>query len=292
MKKTLVVMAAGMGSRFGGLKQIAPVGPSGEFIIDYSIHDALKAGFEKVVFIIRKQNLNDFKETIGKRLEDKVEIAYAFQETDVLPRKIDVVREKQFGTGHALYCAKEHIEGPFAVIAADDFYGPGAFTLLGNWMDNNKGIAVVGYKIGDTMYGDEEVKRGVVIEENGVIKKIQESKVRKDNEKVTCEPLNGDDTFTLPLDGCASMLFYGFNINFFDRLEQMLNEFLDTADLTKDEFFLPDVIDSMIKEDLVKLVKTDETWMGMTYKEDLIKVQNKIKLFIEKGIYQNNLWEE
>ena len=292
MKKTLVVMAAGMGSRFGGLKQIEPVGPNGEFIIDYSIHDALKAGFEKVVFIIRKQNLNDFKETIGKRLEDKIEIAYVFQETDILPRKIHIVREKQFGTGHALYCAESEVNGPFAVISADDFYGPGAFALLGDWMDNNKGVAVVGYKIGDTIIGDEEVKRGVVIEENGLIKKIQESKVKKDSEKVICEPLNGEEKFSLPLDGCASMLFYGFNINFFDRLNQMLNNFLDTADLTKDEFYLPDVVDSMIKENMVQLIKTDETWMGMTYKEDLIEVQKRIKDLIEKGTYKNNLWEE
>ena len=292
MKKTLVVMAAGMGSRFGGLKQIAPVGPSGEFIIDYSIHDALKAGFEKVVFIIRKQNLVDFKETIGKRIEDKIEVAYAFQETDVLPRKIDVVREKQFGTGHALYCAKDYIEGPFAVISADDFYGPGAFDILGKWMDDNTGVAVVGYKIGDTIIGDEEVKRGVIIEKDGFIKNIKESRVVKDREKVTCTPLNGDEMFTLPLDGSASMLMYGFNINFFERLESMLNDFLDTADLTKDEFFLPDVVDSMIKENLVQLVKTDEIWMGMTYKEDLIHVQNKINSLIEKGIYNKNFWEE
>lgn len=292
MKKTLVVLAAGMGSRFGGLKQIAPVGPNGEFIIDYSIHDALKAGFEKVVFIIRKQNLNDFKETIGKRLEDKIEVAYVFQETDILPREIAVEREKQFGTGHALYCAKGEVEGAFAVISADDFYGPGAFDTLGNWIDNNTGVAVVGYNIGDTIIGDEEVKRGVIIEENGVIQKIKESKVRKDIEKVYCEPLNGDDAFTMPLDGSASMLMYGFNVNFFERLESMLNDFLDTADLTKDEFFLPDVVDSMIGEGLVYLVKTDETWMGMTYKEDLIAVQNKIKELINLGVYNNNLWEE
>jgi len=292
MKKTLVVLAAGMGSRFGGLKQIEPVGPNGEFIIDYSVHDALKAGFEKVVFIIRKQNLNDFKETIGKRLEDKIEVAYAFQETNILPREITVEREKQFGTGHALYCAKDEVEGAFAVISADDFYGPGAFATLGNWIDNNTGVAVVGYKIGDTIIGEEEVKRGVILEDNGTIKKIKESKVRKDNEKVTCEPLNGDDAFTMPLDGCASMLMYGFNVNFFERLENMLNDFLDNADLTKDEFFLPDVVDSMIQDGLVYLVKTDETWMGMTYKEDLIEVQNKINSLIEKGIYHNNLWEE
>lgn len=292
MKKTLVVLAAGMGSRFGGLKQIAPVGPNGEFIIDYSIHDALKAGFEKVVFVIRKQNLDDFKETIGKRVEDKIEVAYSFQELDVLPREINVTREKQFGTGHALYCAKSEVDGPFAVISADDFYGPGAFALLGDWMDNNTGVAVVGYKIGDTIIGDEEVKRGVVIEENGIIQAIKESRVTKDSEKVTCNPLNGDATFTLPLDGSASMLMYGFNTNFFERLELMLNEFLDTADLNTAEFYLPDVIDSMIKENLVKLVKTDETWMGMTYKEDLVHVQEKIASLIKEGIYNNNLWEE
>ena len=292
MKKTLLVLAAGMGSRFGGLKQITPVGPNGEFIIDYSIHDAIKAGFEKVVFVIRKQNLNDFKETIGKRLEDKIEIAYAFQELDVLPRKIDVQREKQFGTGHAVYCAKDYIDGPFAVIGADDFYGPGAFKVFADYIDNNEGVGVVGYRIGNTIIGDEEVKRGVIIEEDGIIKKIQESAVTKEEDKVVCRPLNGEDVFTMPLDGCANMLTYAFNTNFFDRLEEMLNEFLDTADLEKDEFFLPNVVDSMIKDGVVKLVKTDEKWIGMTYKEDLVHVQNGIASLIEKGIYKENLWEE
>lgn len=293
MKKTLVVLAAGMGSRFGGLKQIQPVGPNGEFIIDYSIHDAIKAGFEKVVFIIRKENLDIFKETIGKRVEDKIETVYAFQEIDILPRKIDVQREKQFGTGHAVYCAKDYVDGPFAVISADDFYGPSVFKDLANFMDNEEGAAVVGYKIGDTIIGEEEVKRGVIIEENGVISAIKESKCHKDSERVYCKSLVGDmEDYTMPLDGPVNMLMYGFNTNFFERCEEMLNVFLDTADLQTAEFFLPDVVDTMIKEGRAKLVKTDETWMGMTYKEDLIHVQNKIQEMIDKGVYKNNLWEE
>ncbi|MBQ6841470.1 MAG: NTP transferase domain-containing protein [Bacilli bacterium] len=292
MKKTLVVLAAGMGSRFGGLKQIQPVGPNGEFIIDYSIHDAIKAGFEKVVFVIRKENLDVFKETIGKRVEDKVETVYAFQELDILPRKIEVKREKQFGTGHAVYCVKDYVDGPFAVISADDFYGPGAFDILADFINNETGVAVVGYKIGDTILGDEEVKRGVIIEEDGVIKAIRESACKKDSEKVTCRPLPEGEEYTMPLDGPVNMLMYGFNINFFDRCEEMLNDFLDKADLEVAEFFLPDVVDTFIKEGNAKLVKTNEHWMGMTYREDLIKVQEEIKSLIEKGVYNNNLWEE
>lgn len=292
MKKTLVVLAAGMGSRFGGLKQIEPVGPSGEFIIDYSVYDALKAGFNKCVFVIRKENYEIFKNTIGKRLENKIEVDYAFQELDVLPRKVEVHREKQFGTGHALYCAKDKIEGPFALISSDDYYGQDSFKELSEFLDNNKKVAVVGYKIGDTILGDEVVKRGVILENNNLITGIKESKVSKNENGVLCEPLNGDESFEIKHDDYASMLMYGFNVdNFFDILEAKLNEFLDKANLDVDEFYLPDVIDSMIKDNKVALVKTTSKWMGMTYKEDLEKVKNEINEYIEKGTYNKNLWE-
>ena len=152
MEKTLVVLAAGMGSRFGGLKQIEPVGPSGEFIIDYSVYDAIKAGFTKVVFVIRKENFEIFENTIGKRLRDKIKVEYAFQELDVLPFKVDVKREKQFGTAHALYCAKDKINGPFVLITADDYYGQESFMVASSYLDSYQKIAIIGFKAGETMH--------------------------------------------------------------------------------------------------------------------------------------------
>ena len=290
MKKTLVVLAAGMGSRFGGLKQIEPVGPCGEFIIDYSVHDAIRAGFDKVVFVIRRAHLDVFKETIGKRLEDKVEVAYAFQELDVLPRKVDVAREKMFGTGHALYCAKDEIEGDFAVISADDYYGFEAFNDLGNFMNDNFGVGVVGFLAKDTILEDEEVKRGMIFANNGVITKLCESKVHKADGKIYGEPLNGDAKFVQDdSSSMASMLMYGFKHDFIDRVEKGLLEFLDTANIEVDEFYLPNVIDAAIKDGIVKLIPTKSVWMGMTYREDLAKVQEYINKQIELGIYPKNL---
>ena len=174
---TLVIMAAGMGSRFGGLKQIEPVGPNGEFIIDYSIYDAIKAGFNKVVFIIKKSFEKEFKETIGKRIEGKIKVEYAYQEMDDVPEGtvIPEGREKPFGTGHALYTARNYIHEPFAVISADDFYGNEAFQDLGTGLQNTNNYIIIGYQIGSTLTENGSVKRGVIFEENGQLKKIVES---------------------------------------------------------------------------------------------------------------------
>lgn len=292
MEKTLVILAAGMGSRFGGLKQIAPVGPSGEFIVDYSIYDAIKAGFNKVVFIIKKEHLTDFESTIGKRIGNKVKIEYAFQETDMLPLKVDVNRTKPWGTGHALYCAKNNINGPFALISADDFYGPHSFEHLSNYLDNNEGIAVIGYKIGQTLSENGEVKRGVILAKDNIITAIKESKVNKTGNIVTCNPLDGSSAFTLPLDGRASMLMFGFNLDIFPYLEGQLTEFLKTPGFEEKEFFLPTIVDDYIKKGMVKLIDTDDTWMGITYKEDLDYVKSKIKEYIKENVYKNNLWED
>lgn len=292
MEKTLVILAAGMGSRFGGLKQIEPVGPSGEFIVDYSIYDAMKAGFTKVVFIIKKEHYNDFVNTIGKRIGNKIKIEYAFQDPDMLPIKVDIKREKPWGTGHALYCAKEYIDGPFALISADDFYGPHSFEHLSSYLDNEIGISVIGYKIGETLSENGEVKRGVILAENNIITAIKESKVNKQGQIVTCSPLDGSDAFTLPLDGRASMLMFGFNLDIFPYLEEQLTIFLNTPGFEEKEFFLPTIVDDYIKKGMAKLIDTDDTWMGITYKEDLAYVKDKINNYIKEGIYKNNLWED
>lgn len=292
MKKTLVVLAAGMGSRFGGLKQIQPVGPNGEFIIDYSIHDALKVGIEKVVFIIRKENEQIFRETIGKRIEKYVEVAYAFQELDILPIDIDIKREKPLGTAHAIYCAKDYIEGPFITITSDDYYGPNAIKELMDFMEHNPKVCIGGYPMGDTILLDQEVKRGVIVEENGKVKTIKECKVKKDDKQVYCETITKEkEYFTCPLDTLAGMMLYGFNIDIFPVLEQELIKFLKTADLTKDEFILTDIIDIFIKKQQCVVTKITDKWMGMTYKEDLVCIQKEIQKYINEGVYKENLWE-
>ena len=178
---TLVIMAAGMGSRFGGLKQIEPVGPNGEFIIDYSIYDAIKAGFNKVVFIIKRSFEKEFKETIGKRIEGKIKVEYAYQEMDDVPEGtvIPEGREKPFGTGHALYTARNYIHEPFAVISADDFYGSHAFKVLGDSLKNTEDYSVIGYNIGNTITENGSVKRGVCFVKDGKLTDIIESKVEK-----------------------------------------------------------------------------------------------------------------
>ena len=171
MEKTLVVLAAGMGSRFGGLKQLEPVGPSNEFLIDYSVYDAKRAGFTKVVFVIKKENKEAFEETISQRING-IEVEYAYQEMENIPLNIKIDRVKPLGTAHALYCAKDKVKGPFGLISADDFYGNESFEILSNYLDNNEGICVVGYPIGATLSDEGEVKRGVVLSNNNKIEKI------------------------------------------------------------------------------------------------------------------------
>lgn len=291
---TLLIMAAGMGSRFGGLKQIEPMGPNGEFLIDYSIYDAINAGFNKVVFIIKEENYDIFKETIGKRVEDKIKTEYVFQDINNVPDGYSVPKDrvKPLGTAHALYCAKDKVKGPFGLISADDFYGNESFEILSNYLDNNEGICVVGYPIGATLSDEGEVKRGVVLSNNNKIETIIESKVKIDGDKVFCTPLNGKPSFEVSKDNPCSMLMYGFNTDIFEKIETMLIDFLKNADLSTGEFLLPDVVDEYVKMGKVNVLSTPSTWIGMTYKEDLPMVQEKIREYINNGIYPENLWND
>lgn len=289
MEKTLVVLAAGMGSRFGGLKQLEPVGPSGEFLIDYSVYDAKRAGFTKVVFVIKKENKEAFEETISQRING-IEVEYAYQEMENIPLNIKIDRVKPLGTAQALYCAKDKVKGPFGLISADDFYGNESFEILSNYLDNNEGICVVGYPIGATLSDEGEVKRGVVLSNNNKIETIIESKVKVDGDKVYCTPLNGKPSFEVNKDNPCSMLMYGFNTDIFEKIETMLIDFLKNADLSTGEFLLPDVVDEYVKMGKVNVVNSPSTWIGMTYKEDLPIVQEKIREYIDKEIYPENLW--
>ena len=290
MEKTLVVLAAGLGSRFGGLKQIEPVGPSGEFLIDYSVYDAIKAGFSKVVFVIKKENEEIFKNTISNRIKG-IKIEYAYQEMNNLPIDITINREKPLGTAHALYCAKDLINGPFALISSDDFYGRESYNILSNYLDNENGLCVIGYPIGSTLSNEGEVKRGVILKDGDIVNSIVECKVKKNGNVINCTPLNGSNSFEVTSNNSCSMLMYGFNTNIFDVLEEMLTDFLKNEDLKIKEFLLPDVVDVFVKKGLVKVIDTSCKWIGMTYKEDLLNVKNEINELIKNGVYPKNLWE-
>lgn len=293
--KTLVIMAAGMGSRFGGLKQIQPVGPSGEFIIDYSIYDAIKAGFNKVVFIIKKSFEKEFKETIGKRVEGKIKVEYAFQEFTDLPEGVIVPegREKPFGTGHALYCAREFINEPFAVISADDFYGMEAFQDLYKVLDNSSNNVIIGYEIGSTLTENGAVKRGVIFEKDGMLERLIESKVERIDGVIKCSPLNGSEEYKVDEKHPVSMLMYGLQKNIIDYLkEDIVDFFSNTKDLTKDEYLLPDVLNKVMENgNVFKVAKTNAIWKGVTYATDLEDLKQHIQNLIDEGHYTENLWK-
>ncbi len=293
---TLVILAAGMGSRFGGLKQIEPVGPNGEFIIDYSIYDAIKAGFNKVIFIIKEENYEIFKNTVGKRVEDKIKVEYVFQKLEDIPEGIELPedRVKPLGTAHALYCARNNINESFAVITSDDFYGWESFKILADNLRNTNDFIVVGYKLEKTMSENGSVKRGVVFHNNGYIKNIIESKVEKVNGILECEPLEGGDKFTVPNDTLAFMLMVGLRSSILEYLNDNIKDFLqqNKEDLLTCEYLLPSVLDEMLKKNLIKtkVVDTPSVWMGMTYKDDVLKLKEFIKEKIKEGVYPESLY--
>ena len=295
---TLVILAGGMGSRFGGLKQIEPMGPNGEFIIDYSIYDAIRAGFTKVVFLIKEENYEIFKETIGSRVEPHIHVEYAFQGKEHLPEGYDYPedRTKPYGTGHAILCVKEKVQGNFVIISADDFFGYDAFKKAADFMKENNDFCVIGYKIGETLSETGTVKRGVCMEKDGYITGIIESKATKEGNIVHCEPLSGADPYDIELDHPVSMLMFGFTEILFDELEEQFIPFMEANkdNLDTCEYLLPDVLDEMIKNNKVKIkvLTTTSKWLGVTYKEDAPEVRKSIKELIDKGEYPLNLWED
>lgn len=296
MEKTLVVMAAGMGSRFGGLKQIEPMGPSNEFIIDYSVYDALKAGFTKVVFIIKEELFDVFKETIGSRIEDKIKVEYAFQKITDIPVKLDIEREKPWGTGQAILAAKDYVNGNFAVINSDDFYGQDAYMEASKFLDritdNNFGL--VGYKAVNTLTENGSVKRGVLdINEDGKLISIEESSLIQEGNIIKCTSLVDNHEFNTSLDTLVSMNMLLFTPRIFKYLENDFVTFLNTLkDPMKDEFLIPTVLANHIKngDNTVEVISTKAKWYGVTYKEDKDSVKDAINNMIDEGIYNNNLW--
>ena len=294
----LLIMAAGMGSRFGGLKQIAPMGPNDEFIIDYSIYDAIKAGFSKVVFIIKEENYEIFKETIGSRVEPHIPVEYVFQKIDNVPNFVNIPedRVKPWGTAHAIYCAKEAITEPFLVINADDFYGNDAFKVAEEFLKNSKEkeYATIGYEAIKTMTENGSVKRGVIFTKDGQLDSIVESSIIEDGDKIACTPLDGRGEFTIEKDASVSMNMLLFDPTLFAYLEEKIVDFFkkNENNLEKCEFLIPDILDESNKEGYasVKVLKTKATWYGVTYKEDTDNVRKSIKELVEQGEYPNNLW--
>lgn len=292
---TLVIMAAGMGSRFGGLKQIEPVGPNKEIIADYSVYDAKRAGFDKVVFIIRRENEEYFRKYIINKY-DGIDVELAFQEFDNLPIKAELPgnRVKMLGTGHAVYSAKKQIKGDFVIINSDDFYGYDSFRLAAKFLKENESDYVsINYPYEVTRSEFGKVKRGVIEEENGLIKNIIESEIREENGKIIAKVLKTGEEFTINNDTPVAVNFFGVRHNFLDLLEKEFIKFIEDGLTIDNEFLLPDIIKMGINEGriTVKSEVSSSKWMGMTYKEDLDTVKNHINELIKKGEYPEKLWK-
>ena len=293
----LVVMAAGMGSRFGGLKQIEPVGPNGEFIIDYSIYDAKKAGFDKVIFIIKEENYEIFRDTIGKRIEGKMDVEYVFQDIKNVPEGVVIPsdRVKPLGTGHAVLSCKGTVNDDFIIINSDDFYGRDAYVKAANFFKENKeDYAMVGYIIGNTLTENGAVKRGYAEQKDGYLSNLIESSVYKDGDKVKVEPLDGREGFYASLNDLVSMNMWCFRPDMLDYLDEHFIDFFNEnkEDLSKCEYLIPDVVFERIENNdiKVKVVDTSAVWHGITYKEDKEELVDYISSLIEKGEYPSNLW--
>ncbi len=293
MEYTLVIMAAGLGSRFGSLKQITPIGPNGEFIIDYSVYDAIRAGFNKIVFIIRKDFYEDFRNTIGKRLEGKVKVEYVFQELDDLPSGYVPSKErvKPWGTAAAIYSARNVIKGSFAVINADDFYGVEVFKELFDGVKNNENI-VLGYKAYNTMSKNGSVKRGMLLGDNK-LKGIKECKMEVCGDMILSSPLDGSDSFKTSFDTLVSMNAFAFTKDVLDIIVNNFSIFLkDNIDNLNSEYLVPDVINHEVSLGNLSfnIRKTNSKWHGVTYKEDKEEVIKAIDNYIKEGIYPNKLF--
>ncbi|MFI4912500.1 MAG: NDP-sugar synthase [Sedimentisphaeraceae bacterium JB056] len=300
MKPTLLVMAAGMGSRYGGLKQIDPVGPGGEAIIEYSMYDAIKAGFGKIVFVVREQFKDLFDEKIGSKVKGKIEVAYACQELEKClgDYKLPPQREKPWGTAHAILVAGEIVNEPFAAINADDFYSRNSFTTMADFLSNPNlkagEYSMVGFKLANTLSEHGSVSRGIcqADEQNLLQKVVEHTKIVKDGSKIyninddeTKKPMNADDI--------ASMNFWGFGPDIFEHIKEQFAEFLnEKGKELKSEFYIPFVVDRLINEGkaTVKVLPTESHWFGVTYKEDKEAVQQSIAKLIADGLYPEKLW--
>lgn len=300
-KTTLLVLAAGMGSRYGGLKQLDHIGPSGETIIDYSIYDAIQAGFNKIVFVIRHSFEEEFKALFLPKLEGKVEVQLAYQELETLPEGFTkpLDREKPWGTGHAIWVAKHLINEPFAMINADDFYGREAFDIMARHLQHipkgEKGLfAMCGYKLGNTLSENGSVSRGVCeVNSDGTLNYVKEhtSISRDSSNKIVS--LSGDQNYVLPEDCIVSMNFWGFTPDIFQHLEDKLKAFLnERGNELKSELYIPFVVDELMQENKAqtRVFPCNAQWFGVTYKEDKELAIKSVNSLIDAKLYTDNLW--
>ena len=285
---TLVVMAAGMGSRFGGLKQIEPIGPGGQAIIDFSVYDAKAAGFNKVVFIIKHEIEKEFKEIVGRRIEKMIDVEYAYQELDMLPEGFTCPedRQKPWGTAHAIYCARDKVNTPFAVINADDYYGKSAYQKIYNHLKEQKGdFCMVGFRLQNTLTENGTVSRGVCEIEDGHLKSVTER-----TKILDCKyTLDDKNWVELPPDCIVSMNMWGFTPDVFAYIENDLKEFFaEKINQPKVEYYLPTVVSNVIERGQkdVSVLVAEERWYGVTYKEDKDGVVNALAEKIENGEYE------
>lgn len=304
-KPILVVMAAGMGSRYGGLKQLDPVGPRGELIIDYSIYDAKRAGFESVVFVIKRAIESDFKAAIGDRLSRVMEVRYAFQEVDDLPAGYAVPegRVKPWGTAHAVLAARHVVDGPFAVINADDYYGPEAFQVIYDYLsthpdtDGRYEYAMVGYLLKNTVTEHGSVARGVCVEnaEHELVSVVERVRIEQTSADIRFTEDGGETWEVLPGDTIVSMNFFGFTRSFMDEGWAMFPAFLDkilAQAPEKGEYFLPSAVSSLTERGkaAVKVLRSRDKWYGMTYQADKPVVVRAIAEKTNEGLYPGDLW--
>lgn len=285
---TLVVMAAGMGSRFGGLKQIEPVGPDGQAILDFSVYDAKAAGFNKVVFIIKQEIEKDFKEIVGKRIEKMIDVEYAFQETYKLPEGYicPADRTKPWGTGHAVYCCRDIVKEPFAVINADDYYGKSAFKQIYDFLKKGTGdYCMVGFRLANTLTENGSVSRGVCTVKNGALTDVTER-----TKIVDCKYTeDGENWVPLAPDTIVSMNMWGFTPDIFQKIGKDFVAFLnEKIDVPKSEFYLPSVVSGVIErgEKRVEVLVAEDKWYGVTYKEDKQGVVDAIRAKFDNGEYE------
>ena len=296
---TLVILAAGMASRYGSVKQIQGFGPEGETLMDYSIYDAIRAGFNKIVFIIRREFANDFKQIFDAKLKDSVTIEYVYQEMNSFTEGVHVPaeRKKPWGTAHAVLCAMEKVHEPFAVINADDFYGYDAFKKASNFLESECAAdryAILGYDLLKTLSHNGTVNRGVCeVDEDGNLTSIVERiNVSMKGGKVICD--DNKVPKELPLNTSVSMNFWCFHPSIFDYTRKLFREFLrDHIHDPKSEFFIPIVADQFINEGgVIRVITTHVPWFGVTYKEDAPDVEKNLKELVHKGEYPKRLWAE
>lgn len=305
VRPILLVMAAGMGSRYGGMKQIDPVGDQGEIILDFSLYDAMLAGFERVVFVIREEFEKEFREIIDERAGKYLEVEYAFQKKDDLPEGYDVPeeRKKPWGTAHAVYSAREYIDAPFCVINADDYYGPLAFMNMYEYLSEDpEDFAMVAFRLGNTLTENGHVARGICeVTDDGMLDTVTERTMIewKEIDGIRTPAFSEDkgDTWTgLPEDTPVSMNFWGFRADFIDAIGERFSDFLDRAlveDPEGSEFFLPFVVSDMIKagETRVKVLTSSDKWYGVTYKKDREQVVDALQSMKDKGFYPDKLFK-